>query len=577
MMKCTGMPNLALYAALQKVGLRSYRAKIMAVAFVGTHVPLIALAAYVALQTSPDWTVFAWTLGVAVAATLIGTGAVLTALHYLLYPLTLTSRALQAFRRDRTLMPLPRGFDDEAGTLMADAGETMTQLDRAMDALEHVDELTSLPNRRRMLDLIEARVRAGDPFAVAVIRFANHDRIADTLDLARGQDATVSMAARLRDMINPNGARTDAVLGALSGSEFALVLPGIGDAREVTETLLRILHETGREMALLDMVVRPVLASGAALFPSDAGNGPNLLEYAAAAAAQSDQAAPVVLHSPEARSLARDRYRMEQDLGTAVARGELELYYQPVVDLAAGRVVGAEALVRWHHPERGTVLPGAFIPVAEASGLIDEIGAWILHDACRQLGAWQAAGRDLRVAVNLSARQIADPHLYQRIRDEIRASAIDASHLEIELTETAAMVDRGLSRTVFGALRDLGLGIAIDDFGTGYASLSTLQSLPFTKLKIDREFVTRVHETSPSQAICQALIALARGLDLHIVAEGAESVEDVRYLHERGCALFQGFHFAEAMPPAAFEAAVDRLDFDLSSGAVSATKESGRA
>lgn len=171
------MASLALYAALDRAGLRNYRAKIMVVAFIGTHIPLITLLAYVAAQNSDDWVSFARTIGVTLAATLVGTGVTLAVLHGLLQPLSLTSRALRAFARDRTLAPLPRGFSDEAGTLMADAGEAMAHLDRAMDALEHVDEVTNLPNRKRMLGLIAERAAAGAPFAVAVIRFRDRKSV----------------------------------------------------------------------------------------------------------------------------------------------------------------------------------------------------------------------------------------------------------------------------------------------------------------------------------------------------------------------------------------------------------------
>ena len=564
------MASLALYAALDRAGLRNYRAKIMVVAFVGTHIPLIALLAYVSAQTSTNWTTFATTLGVTLAATLAGTGITLVVLHHLLRPLSMTARALRRFRTDRSLTRLPLDFRDEAGTLMADAAETMNSLDRAIDLLEHVDEVTSLPNRRRMLELVAGRTTKAAPFAVAVIRFGQHGRIADTLDLARAQAAMSTLAGRLRGAANPEGRRSEIVLGAISGSEFALILPGASDAGGVAETLMRIVREAGEEIPVDDMLLRPALLSGAALFPADGTEAAILLDHATAAAAQASPAAPVLLHSPEARTAARDRYRLEQDLRMALDRDELEMHYQPVVDLAAGRVVGSEALVRWRHPERGMVPPGLFIPVAEASGLIDEIGAWILRDACRQISVWTAEGRNLQTAVNLSARQFADPRLHDRLRDAITANDIDPTALEIELTETAAMVDHGHSRKVFGALRDLGLGIAIDDFGTGYASLSTLRALPFTKLKIDREFVTDVHSRPPSQAICEALLALSRGLDLRILAEGTETAEEVRFLHDRGCMLFQGYHFARPMPVAEFGAFVDDLDRSLTNGAAKA-------
>lgn len=557
------MTNLVLYAALDRVGLRNYRAKIMVLAFIGTHVPLISLLAYVAAQNAADWMAFTWTLGVAIAATVVGTGLTLAVLHHLLQPLSLTSRALRVYRRDRTITELPAKFTDEAGTLMADASETMAHLERAMDILEHVDSLTNLPNRKRMLSLIEQSSRTAEPFAVAVIHFSDHTRIAGTLDIARAQAATTRVAARLRDVLSLKGQRRDPVLGALSGSEFALLLPGIADAGMVSGTLLRTMREAAIDLELPGLRLRPTLTAGAAMFPADGTGAADLLDHAAAAAARAGLEAPVVLHSPDARDAAFDRYQMEQDLGAALAKKQLELHYQPVIDLRSRCVNGAEALLRWRHPERGMVPPAIFIPVAEASGLIDAIGDWVLHDACRQLGVWSATGRDLRLAVNLSGRQFADPGLHRRIKYLVTSNEIDATRLEIELTETAAMADHHHSRTVFAALRDIGLGIAIDDFGTGYASLSTLRSLPFTKLKIDREFVLDVHRKAASQAICEALLALSRGLNLDILAEGTENVEDVDFLHERGCTLFQGYHFARPLPASDFGAVVDELNASL--------------
>lgn len=210
------MMQLSFYAALDRAGLRNYRAKIMGVAFIGTHVPLIALLAYVAAQSSADWMAFAWTLGVTLAATLVGTGITLAMLHYLLKPLSLTARALRLFRTDQTLSPLPHGFTDEAGTLMSDAAETMAYLHRTMDMLENVDEVTNLPNRKRMLGLIDEQARVAFPFAVAVIRFANRGRIAETLDLARAREATSLMARRLRAAADLDGRRSDTVVGTLS-------------------------------------------------------------------------------------------------------------------------------------------------------------------------------------------------------------------------------------------------------------------------------------------------------------------------------------------------------------------------
>lgn len=564
------MTRLWFYGRLDGLGVRNYRAKIMLMAFAGTHIPLIALSSYVALHSSADWARFAATMGVALGATLVGTALTLMVLHQLLKPVSLVSRALRTYRATRRIEPLPRGFSDEVGTLMSDAGETLCHLERAMVVLETVDPATGLPNRGRATAMLAERAERGGRFAVAVVRFENHARITAALDAERAQAGAVALADRLRRALEVGGARPGEALARVAPAEFALILDAPGDeaaaGAAVAERVRWLVDGCADEMAVGDARVVPELPCGVALFPSDAREPETLLDHAAAAAGRGGPAAPVVLHSPEAREAAEGRFRMEAELRRALARDELELHYQPVVDTARGRVAGAEALVRWRHPERGMVSPGVFIPVAETSGLIDEMGLWILRRACEQARGWGEAGHDRRVAVNLSARQFADPDLVRHVSEAVEAAGITSDRIEVELTETAAMADHDRSRTVLGALRDLGVGVAIDDFGTGYASLSYLRTLPFTKLKIDREFVTDVHSRPASQAICGALIELARGLELRVLAEGTETAAEVAHLRARGCEMFQGFHFSRPVPPEGFEDAASDILRGLAPG-----------
>jgi EAL domain-containing protein (putative c-di-GMP-specific phosphodiesterase class I) len=286
-----------------------------------------------------------------------------------------------------------------------------------------------------------------------------------------------------------------------------------------------------------------------AAFPEDGSDAATLLDRALAAAAQAGDASPVMLHSAQARQSALHRFGIEQDLRRALDRDEFTLHFQPVVDVRSRTAVGAEALIRWRHPERGLIAPGEFIGAAETSGLIEPIGLWVLRNACAQVRAWNRTGHDsLRMAINLSARQFLDPDLMAHVVEAINDHGISPAQLEIELTETAAMVDHDHTRRLFTSLRDIGVSIAIDDFGTGFASMSYLRTLPFDKLKIDREFVTNVHKIPQNQAICGALIELSKGLGLKVLAEGTESEEEVRYLVEHGCSLFQGFYFSRPVP-----------------------------
>jgi EAL domain-containing protein (putative c-di-GMP-specific phosphodiesterase class I) len=274
---------------------------------------------------------------------------------------------------------------------------------------------------------------------------------------------------------------------------------------------------------------------------------------AAIAARRPGEKTPVRSFTPRLREEARVRFLTEQDLRRAVANNEFRLHYQPIVNAALGRTVGAEALIRWQHPERGLVSPAEFIPIAEANGMIDQIGRWVLDEAATQLRTWADAGRDdLKVAVNISARQFRDPSLIGAVASAIRDNNLKAGSLEVELTETAAMQDRARARRLFAELRDLGVAIAIDDFGTGYSSISNLLDLGFDLLKIDRQFVTGVDREQNAKAICAALIALARGLKTEVLAEGVETEAEVAALRAMGVQRFQGFYFSRPLPAAEF-------------------------
>jgi predicted signal transduction protein with EAL and GGDEF domain len=537
-----------LYDLLDRAGLKSYRAKIMAVAFLGIHVPLLTFAVTFVVSTEMDRETLVWVLIIALAATLAGTGLTLAALAALLRPVTLTAEALRDYRETRHVAPLPDDYSDAVGTLMADAGAMVEELERTVDRLEHVDPATELPNRRRALRLIGERAERGAPFAVAVLRFGSFERIAATLELERAERGAAVLAHRIGAALATEGLRRE-VLARVSTAEFALTLPVRGpDDEGVARRLGELAARCGGEIDLGDERVHVELAAGAALHPWDDCEPRALLDHALAAAALADEEAPVVLHSAEARVAARHRLRLDDELRRAVAGEELELHYQPVVDLARGGVVAAEALLRWRHPERGLLMPGTFVPVAEDSSLIAEIGRWTVRRACRQARDWADAGHPLAVAVNISARQLGDPELVGHVGRAVEEAGIPPERLEIELTESMAMADHGRSRSIVSGLRALGVGVAIDDFGTGYASLSHLRLLDFTKLKIDREFVRGVERDPVSQAICGSLIELSRGLGLAALAEGVETPEEVRHLRERGCTLFQGNVFSGAVP-----------------------------
>ena len=249
----------------------------------------------------------------------------------------------------------------------------------------------------------------------------------------------------------------------------------------------------------------------------------------------------------------RERYSLEQSLRNAVERQELELHYQPIVDLAGGSIVGAEALIRWNHPTDGRIPPDRFVPILEEIGLIDEIGMWSLNAACGACRKWQEHGlSDLSVAVNLSAKQLLKPNLALAVERVLNRHELAPQSLTLELTETAAMHDAERTLALFRELKAIGVNLAIDDFGTGYSSLSYLLKLPFDKLKIDREFVVDVNRHAERRAICSSLCELAKGLDIVLIAEGAETAQEVAELERIGCRFVQGYHFSPPLPEREF-------------------------
>ena len=254
----------------------------------------------------------------------------------------------------------------------------------------------------------------------------------------------------------------------------------------------------------------------------------------------------------------QQRYAMEQDLRGAIGRNEFQLFFQPLVDASWQCVTGAEALIRWNHPERGSVPPSLFIPIVEASGLAEEVGLWVLNAAARQASEWEGSQfGPLRIAVNISANQLHNANFAAFLQRTLHNHSLDPACLEIELTEGVASTDDAGLAHLFAKIRAMGVKIAIDDFGTGYSSFSTLRQLTFDKIKIDREFVTDVHIRPQSQAICQSIIALGRGLDIRVLAEGVETAEEYLWLVEHGCCHFQGYYFSPPLPAADFLAFVN--------------------
>jgi EAL domain-containing protein (putative c-di-GMP-specific phosphodiesterase class I) len=257
--------------------------------------------------------------------------------------------------------------------------------------------------------------------------------------------------------------------------------------------------------------------------------------------------------TPGMDAATQDRGKLESDLHQALARQQFVLHYQPKVDAQTGRLRGAEALIRWLHPERGLIPPATFIPLAEESGLIEGIGNWVIHEACRQARAWQNEGlTPTRVAVNLSAFQFHNGSLLETIRRSLEEFTLDPAFIEVEITESALMSDPEESVAILRRLSEMGVLVSVDDFGTGYSSMSYLQRFPIDKLKIDRSFISEVTSSNDDASIVSAIVSLGHTLNLKVIAEGVETPEQLEFLKMLGCDQYQGFHYSRPMPAAEF-------------------------
>lgn len=348
-------------------------------------------------------------------------------------------------------------------------------------------------------------------------------------------------------------------IARLGGDEFVVVADSLqhdGEASMLAERLQTIIS---KPVPLCGLQVHISASIGMALGPVPGINGATLLQRADAAMyhIKNNGRCGSQLFSSEVQMPSRERLETDDALRTALSANELELHYQPKVDVRTGHIEGAEALIRWRHPQKGLVAPGSFIPLAEETGLIVAVGEWVLREACRQMRAWEATavGR-LRVAVNVSAQQFQRVDFSDVVSRIVREYGVDPALLELELTETAVMRDGELSIRALRRLTELGVSISLDDFGTGYSSLSYLRRLLLNKLKIDRSFMQELGVGGGTAQIVRSIVALAHNLNLKVVAEGVETVEQLRFLREVGCDKFQGFYFSPPLPAAEFASRV---------------------
>ena len=418
----------------------------------------------------------------------------------------------------------------------------------------HHDELTGLANRRLFQEqaavaLAHAR-RTDTHSAVLFLDLDRFKNVNDSLGHAVGNLLLQAVAKRLR-----SATRAEDTVARLGGDEFVVFLPHLDDPEEATSVATKILERFTEPFILNGHRLFASPSIGIAMFPGDGDDADSLLENADVAMYRAKQRGRRTFCSYD-RSMndhAHERLKLESQLHTAVERGELRLHYQPKIHLPTGRVMGMEALLRWEHPELGLLQPASFINLAEESGLIVPVGEWALGEACRQNQAWVEAGfQPLSVAVNLSLRQFQQQRIGDVVARILRSTGLEPSLLELEVTESLVMQDPDDVCAELLDLKALGVKCSIDDFGTGYSGLSHLTVFPIDKLKIDRSFVATIKDGQPAPIVV-AVVALAHGLGLEVVAEGVETTEQLERLQQLGCDEMQGYLFSRPLTPERFE------------------------
>lgn len=420
----------------------------------------------------------------------------------------------------------------------------------------HNDPLTRLPNRAFFQQALEDAIALGDPFSVVFVDLDQFKHVNDSLGHAAGDYLLQEVAARFERCL-----AAEDILARMGGDEFTLLLPGghTAEGNRAEDKAAALLQALAPPLLIGGQELHTAASLGLSRFPDDGGNAEALLQCADLAMYQAKERGRGQWQSfsPALTEAARERLTLENSLRKAIERDEMLLLYQPQISLSTGEVVGAEALVRWQHGDLGLILPAQFIPLAEETGLIVPLGEWVLRTACRQAAAWEHEGKHLRLSVNLSARQLGEDTLVERVRSVLEETGLHPRLLDLELTESALVTHGEAAVARLTALRALGVRISIDDFGTGYSSLAYLRRFPLDTLKIDRSFVLSLgsadRHARQDGAVVRAIISMAHALELEVVAEGVETAAQRETLRCLGCDFMQGFLFSPPVSPERLE------------------------
>jgi diguanylate cyclase (GGDEF)-like protein/PAS domain S-box-containing protein len=449
---------------------------------------------------------------------------------------------------------------DGAGNVVSvlAVGRDITELNehrKRVYQMAFYDSLTSLPNRALFNDrLLQMLADASWHQQLAGVMLLDLDRfksVNDTLGHPAGDELLREAASRLTYCVR--GYDTVARLG---GDEFAILLPEVRSGDDLGRVARNILEAFNEPFLLEGKEVFISCSIGISLYPEDSSTADDLLRQADSAMylAKRSGRNTFRFYSKDLTCSANERLTLEADLRRGFARGELELYYQPKINLADGAMIGSEALLRWNHPQRGMVPPDKFIGIAEDSGLIVEIGEWVLRYGCNTAREWNGSGKPLhKVAINLSARQFVSNNLVKTVRNVLKETGCQPEWIELEITESLLLDEDGEVLEMLEVFREKGITIAIDDFGTGYSALSYLARFPIDTLKIDRSFTSRVTEEGHHAELVKAIISIAKSLDQKVVAEGVETAEQAAVLRSYGCHIAQGYLYSKPVAKAAFE------------------------
>lgn len=416
--------------------------------------------------------------------------------------------------------------------------------------LAHYDQLTGVPNRLlfkdRLMQACQNSKRNNNSFALIFVDLDRFKHINDALGHSFGDQLLVAFASRLASCV-----RESDTVARIGGDEFVIILQNLADPSDAEIVASSITDKIRQPMLIFEREIQITASLGISLFPRHDDTVDGLIRKADAAMyeVKGKGRNGYIMYSEAYNQGLIEQNSLEAELRMALNRQELSLFYQPQINLASNRVIGVEALLRWHHPQKGLIPPAKFIPIAEETGLIIPIGEWVLNEACKQHGAWLKQGLPpFRIAINVSAVQFRQQDLYSSFKKIIEDNETDPQYIEIELTESVVMANPQQAVETLKKLKALGIKLAIDDFGTGHSSLSYLTRFPIDRIKIDQSFIRNIQNFPSNEAIVRAIIAMGGGLGLELIAEGVETLDELECIKNHQCQEVQGYHFSRPIP-----------------------------